>query len=34
MELNGMVRQIGGMRYMSVREESATYDTEDQKDGH
>jgi DNA processing protein len=34
MELKGMVRQIGGMRYMSVREESATYDTEDQKDGH
>lgn len=26
MELKGMVRQIGGMRYVSIRDEAATYD--------
>jgi hypothetical protein len=28
MELKGMVRQVGGMQYVAVREESAPYETE------
>jgi hypothetical protein len=28
MELKGMVRQVGGMRYLAVREISAEYDVE------
>jgi DNA processing protein len=32
MELKGMVRQAGGMRYIAVREAQAAYDVEDKKD--
>jgi len=30
MELNGMVRQVGGMNYISVREENASYLVEEE----
>ena len=32
MELKGMVRQVGGMRYVVVREAQAAYHVEDEKD--
>ncbi len=32
MELKGMVRQVGGMRYVIVREAQAAYNVEDEKD--
>ncbi len=32
MELKGMVRQVGGMRYIAVREAKAAYNVEDQKE--
>ncbi len=32
MELKGMVRQVGGMRYVAVREAQAAYRTESEKD--
>jgi len=32
MELKGMVRQVGGMRYVAVREVQAAYDIEENKD--
>jgi DNA processing protein len=32
MELKGMVRQVGGMRYVVVREAQAAYNIEDEKD--
>ena len=32
MELKGMVRQVGGMRYVIVREVQAAYNVEDEKD--
>ena len=32
MELKGMVRQVGGMRYIAVREARAAYNVDEQKD--
>jgi DNA processing protein len=32
MELKGMVRQVGGMRYIAVREAKAAYHVENKKD--